>query len=319
MEIVVRLLGYSHWNPDTEVNIIIDPGGKLSQVDSLLGYKHLPGSYHVTLPTGLEFDITHGETTLRSTRASDTYLDETLRPEIWIFGGSFAHGWSIEDYETFPWLLQEQLPDFDVINFGVGGYGTIQGLLKLQQLFADGRRPHLIILAYSALHDERNTFMRSRIKEVASWNHLGKMNQPYARVSKDDELILRYREAKYRAVSLTRFLAVAHCLDLAINKIQHHLIDSHEVTRHILNQISELADTNDTSLVLANIYNGPDTVSLLDWATEIGLNNVDIAVDLKQEGMSNRPFDAHPSAQANRHYATKLYNYLTDQKIVSID
>lgn len=312
MEVAVRMLGYSPWNPDTRVNIQIEPGSQLFQKDSLLGYRHIAGSYHVTLPTGLEFDLTNDEATNRITRPTDSYLEDAPRPEVWIFGGSFVEGWSIEDYETFPWLLQERFSSVDIINFGVGGYGTVQTLLKLDQLLGEGRRPALVVVAYSALHDERNTLLRSRIKEVAAWNHLGEMGQPVARIAEDDSLSLRYEEIQYRTVPFVKYSALAHCVDLAINKIERRFVDSHAVTRKIIEKISQRGTENNFPVLLAHIYTGPESESLMEWARNQGLQTVDISVDLQVEGMSNRPFDAHPSAKANEIYAQVLGDFIAE-------
>ncbi|NND71799.1 MAG: SGNH/GDSL hydrolase family protein [Rhodothermales bacterium] len=316
MEIAVRLLGYSPWNPDTRVKIAVDPGGSLTQTDSLLGYRHLPGSYHIILPTGLEFDITHDEKSLRVTRPTDSYLEDQLRPELWIFGGSFTHGWSLNDHETFPWLVQEDVPDYNVINFGVGGYGTIQALLRIEDLLEQHRQPAVIVLAYSSLHDERNTFMRSRRKEVSAWNHLGSMRQPVAVLDDDGILSIKYEDVRYRAVPLTRYLAVSHVLDLAINKVEHRFVDSHEITRNILDRILKLAEAQEIPVVLAHIYTGPMSDSLMSWARDLGFSVVDISVDLRDEGMSNRPYDAHPSALANKHYSSTLLQHLKEEDLI---
>lgn len=316
MEIAVRLLGYSPWNPDTRVNIVVEPGGKFFAVDSLLGYKHIPGSYHVTLPTGLEFDITLDENTNRITRPTDSYLEDAPRPEAWIFGGSFVEGWSIENYDTFPWRLQDRFPSIDVVNFGVGGYGTIQTLLKLEQLLNQDRHPAFIVIAYSALHDERNTLLRSRIKEVSAWNHLGEMGQPAARLVGSDSLDIRYRKIEYRTVPLIRYSALAHCVDLAINKVERRFVNSHQITRTIIEKIAQLGADHDFPVILAHIYAGPDSASLMEWATNLGIHVVDISVDLKDDGMSNRPFDAHPSALANKFYAEELGKYIEELGLV---
>ena len=316
MEVVVRILGYSAWDPDTTVDIVVEPGGKLFEKDSLLGYRQIAGEYHVTLPTGHEFDFINNEETNRITRPSDSYLEEQPLPEVWIFGGSFVQGWSLNDFETFPWRIQDRFPDVDVINFGVGGYGTIQTLLKIDDLLSSNRKPELVVIAYSALHDERNTLLRSRIKEVSAWNHLGDMGQPTASVASNDSLEIVYRDIKYRTVPFIKYSALAHCVDLAINKIQNRFTDSHGVTRKILHAIYERGETHGFPVVLAHIYAGPDSPDLMEWARSTGFHVVDISVDLQEEGMSNRPRDAHPSALANKYYSESLGNFLVSEMLL---
>src|SRR3989442_4574849 len=33
-------------------------------------------------------------------------------------------------FRSYPWLLQEKFPNYDVVNFGVMGYGTVQSLIQ---------------------------------------------------------------------------------------------------------------------------------------------------------------------------------------------
>jgi len=35
--------------------------------------------------------------------------------------------------KTFPWLLQERFPQYEVVNFGLNGYSTVQSLIQLRE------------------------------------------------------------------------------------------------------------------------------------------------------------------------------------------
>jgi hypothetical protein len=87
----------------------------------------------VTLPGGYSFTVTHFPSKLRITHPLATYTDRRSKPEIWIMGCSFTHGWSLNDQDTYPWLLQARLPQYVVVNYGVEGYGTLHALLQLRE------------------------------------------------------------------------------------------------------------------------------------------------------------------------------------------
>ena len=158
-ELLARLYGIEPWDvPDLPIHVT--PGGRFYATHPKLGYTHLPGAFLVTLPDGYAFRVTHLPNTLRVTHPLPTAAPEHPKPEIWLFGCSFTHGWSLNDQETYPWRLQERFPASAVVNYGVGGYGTIHALLQLWAALHTRAPPVVAIYAYAGFHDERNTVLR---------------------------------------------------------------------------------------------------------------------------------------------------------------
>jgi hypothetical protein len=69
---------------------------------------------------------------------------------------------------------------------------------------------------------------------------------------------------------------------------------------------------NDIPFVVATLTSDSTTKEMLQFCRDQGILAVDISVDTRQPGMSNRPYDSHPSASANRVYAKKLGDFLTE-------
>jgi hypothetical protein len=69
------------------------------------------------------------------------------KPRIAIFGDSFTFGEEVSDDQTYAAGLQRELPDTELLNFGVHGYGQDQMLLYLQQ---EGVRyqPDVVVLGF---------------------------------------------------------------------------------------------------------------------------------------------------------------------------
>ncbi len=116
---VLRLNGYVPWNPRKEIDILVEPPKAVYGYDPFLGYVNNPGHFKITFPTGYSFEVTHQENGFRKTRSG--LLPQPTQGQIWIFGCSSTYGWSLNDSEAFAWLVQEKLPDYEVINFAGAG------------------------------------------------------------------------------------------------------------------------------------------------------------------------------------------------------
>jgi hypothetical protein len=77
------------------------------------------------------------------------------RPRILILGDSFTFGDQVSDNETYSHYLQEMLPNTEVINMGVHGYGHDQMLILFKE---EGIRyqPDIVILGFLPLDMSRN-------------------------------------------------------------------------------------------------------------------------------------------------------------------
>ena len=101
--------------------------GGLGQFDPVLGWTNRPGS---ASPDGaLHFNALG----LRGTRE---YAPETPAGVLRVVacGESFTLGDEVADGETWTARLEELLPGLEVLNLGVGGYGTDQALLRLRAM-----------------------------------------------------------------------------------------------------------------------------------------------------------------------------------------
>jgi hypothetical protein len=311
-EAIVRSKGYGPWRP-IDISIRVDPGGKFFRRHATLGYSHIPGRFRVTLGSGYAFDVTHGPDTLRITHPLDVPKQQR---EGWIFGCSFTHGWSLNDDETYPWLLQKPFPECEVVNFGVSGYGTIHSLLQFRSAL-EGKAPAIAVLAYSGLHDERNTFLRTRRKGIAPWNKLGPLEQPYARLNEEGGLQYSFANTEYLEFPFMRSSALAHFLEITYNQLEARWYRSHAVSEALIKDMAELAKKHGVTLVVANIYGSREDLyytglgrEILEFAEENGIPNVDMSVDLSLPQNKNLPHDGHPSAKANQQYANKLEAFL---------
>ena len=310
-ETLARLTGHHPW-VIKPVDIRVEPGGKFYQTNPTLGYRHLPGEFRVTLNGAYTFKATNLANTLRITHPLATYPAPEGKKEIWIFGDSVTYGWSVNDEETFPWLLRERFPDYEVVNFGVQGYSTLHALIQLREALQGGKKPKLVILNYASWDDSRNTFVRSRRKMLSIASYLGPVNQPYARLNGDGKLDIFMDAETFREFPLMRYSAFINALEESYDGYEERRAHSHEVTKAIVREISDLCRTNGIEMVVATLTSDPTSADMLLYCQREGIKTRNIWVDLSIKENSSLPYDTHPSARAHRQYADKLESYLRD-------
>ena len=314
VEVVLRAQGKRPWTP-VERQMTVEPGGKLYAPHERLGYGLYPGAYEVTLlGTGYTFHIAHDEHGRRRTSRPGDARITGARGEIWILGCSMTYGWSVDDEDSYPWVLQQSLPDYRVVNFGVNGFGTLHAWIQLQDALAGGRRPALAVLAYGSFHDERNTFVRVRRKTVVSARSFGPHVQPYARLDGDGELVVAMAEREYSPFPLQRYSALVHELERSYNRRELRASRGAEVSEAIVREVHALCRGNGVELVLAGIDRSERTREMRRFARAEGIPSVDLSLDLAHNRhLRNLPHDGHPNAAGHRLYAQKLLAFLEGQ------
>jgi len=305
-EILIRCRGEKP--AQTSLGFTVEPANAhLYRRDESLGYAHVPNQrISVTLPCDTHFTITTTRHGRRATRLA--VLDEAdALPEIWIFGCSFTLGWGLNDDQTFPWLLQQGLPEYNVENFGVSGYSTLQSLIQFEEQLAAGRRPALVVLAYASFHDERNTMGPFRRKAVGwAWQNWGEAAQPYATMDATGR-IARHRSESYLPwVPFTKLSALAEFLEwkvvFARERHAARTDHRHEISQRLVAEFAQLSRDHGASFVLAEILGGDDMVG---YCAQRGIRAGDISAPLGDPGMII-PCDVHPNAKANQIVAARL-------------
>ncbi len=113
------------------------------QYDPRLGWKPIADIALQFHGTNRAFSIVHNSRGFR-----DREHGAKTKPRIAFIGDSFVWGYDVEQRERFTDLLQAQLPQWDVLNFGVSGYGLDQTFLLLQDIF-DEYQPDVVFLLQS--------------------------------------------------------------------------------------------------------------------------------------------------------------------------
>jgi lysophospholipase L1-like esterase len=141
-ETAVRVL-FPHWVPRTARMTAF------WQYDPRYGWSHVPHTSGRFASLG--FDI-HVRINSRGFRGPD--VSYTRRPgsrRVVVLGDSHAWGFGVEEDRSFARLLEQQIPDLEVVNLGVSGYSTDQELLLYQD---EGRRYDTDVVMLVVAHND---------------------------------------------------------------------------------------------------------------------------------------------------------------------
>ncbi|MFC2061741.1 hypothetical protein ACFLUV_04445 [Elusimicrobiota bacterium] len=172
-----------------------------------------------------------------------TYSKPRDKTRILVLGDSLTFGEEVSDNETYPYYLQQILPNVEVINFGVNGYGHDQMLIYLK---TEGikYKPDIVILGFVGIDIERNQLeFRDYAKpkyELVN-NELILINVPVPPPPR----ILHQKRYKLKIVELMNilFLYRKYFIKVDINperrdiETMHHQVDEFYLTELILDEI----------------------------------------------------------------------------------
>jgi len=114
--------------------------------DTELGWAPAPGS-EFTVTAERPIHVKHNSLGLRDLEAG-----RSGKPRILFIGDSFVWGNDVEAEERFTELLRKAVPDYDIVNAGVSGYGTDQEYLWLKRLW-DRIQPVIVVLVFTVVND----------------------------------------------------------------------------------------------------------------------------------------------------------------------
>lgn len=102
-------------------------------------------------------------------RRFDPAENASAAHKIYIFGDSFSQGYGVDDFSTYSHFLNLKLGGV-VSNFGVGGYGAYQSLLRMRQVLSDPDkvRPKLVIYSLIQHHSSRDAALLNWILSLST-------------------------------------------------------------------------------------------------------------------------------------------------------
>lgn len=218
--------------------------------DSELSWKNKPGTYNIPAHSpnsqGVTFTFLSGG---RRITGEENFHN---RRELTIVGGSFTMGYGLSDHETYPWKLQSQFPDIQVVNYGTSAYGTYQSLLTLERIFSNSSSPQIVLYGFIEHHESRNVATPGWLK-ILTEHSGGKYDfgVPYATIDNKGNL-LKHPFESYPRWPLRESLATVNFVqDLYIKfKNRNRSLQKKDVTEKLLLEMKKLCQENSAKLVV---------------------------------------------------------------------
>ncbi len=315
-EIVLRIMGYRPFQ-QIEYQIESTPANCLI-AHTKLGFALRPGKFEVIINKGLHYSVTHGRDSLRKTNLGS--LNIANPDSIYFFGCSYTYGMGLSDSLVFPFLVGQEMPKSYIKNFGVPGYGTVQSLLQLRRLIDSGEIPDIAIINYADFHDDRNAlssryrrdlymgYQRSN-QTVGTLMQEGKI--PYL-TQNSGEYVIDYCswENLYRHWKYRETFAIMNFLQDWSDDRQLRSINKESRTLFLFSALKDLCEQEEIRLIVTGLTPSDETKKLLIELNKLGIETLDVSVDLALDQYRNAPYDDHPNELAHAVFAKKITAYL---------
>jgi len=267
--------------------------------DSDLGWAPIPNSAS-SVTTARTIHAQHNSLGFR-----DIELKRDGRPTMLFVGDSFVWGVDAEADERFTDILRNRIPDYNLVNAGVSGYGTDQEYLLLRKLWPT-IQPKVLVLVFCAENDRLDNGTNIRYDGY---------QKPYFATAADGTLELRgqpvpkSRQLYIKENWLVRQLWLARLVAFAYVEISHKQLFVPDPTERIVSKTHQLAETGGAKLVVGLQARDDKLIQLLQ-AEQIPFVIFDGA-----EAYPAR-FGAHWTPNGQRLVADRLFHLLSEQGLL---
>ncbi len=152
---------------------------RMFEPDPTLGWKFIPnGKWKIVYPGGIRNVIE-----INSMGFRDHTPQSDQKRKLLVLGDSFVSNVSVKDKEVFTELMEDQLKNYEVLNFGVVGYGQVQEYLLLQKWIKEIKPDVVLLIIY---------FGNDFIDNIgAYWG----ISRPYASLEGPDSVLVIHPES----------------------------------------------------------------------------------------------------------------------------
>jgi hypothetical protein len=278
----------------------------IHESDSVLGWRNKPGEYLFsrTDSSGNFVKMSFESDGSRATGISR----QAGKCKLVVLGCSLTQGWPISDSETYAWKLQTRLPDWEVYNYGTGGYGTYQSLLVLEGLLArPGPPPKIVIYGFASFHEDRNVAAWYWLKLLSKFSHRGHVGVPYCDLDPATNGLRRHPPETYPTWPLKRYLATVVVAEEAFAGFQSHrrMLQRRAVTQQLLLEMSRVCRERGVRFLVASLVQEPGSTDYRGFLHQHQIPDVDCL----HSGYGTPEFtagDGHPNELMNAFWADRI-------------
>jgi hypothetical protein len=267
--------------------------------DPVLGWSNKPGSYDFLLVgRGPRVRMSYGPGGVRDSGTPPA----TPRAQVALLGGSFTQGWALSDPDTLGAKLQRALPRVEIRNYGTGGYGTHQSLLRMEKLLAEPDAPDFFVYGFAELHETRNVATAGWLEGLARASRSGLTAVPFASLDASGRLVRHPPESWPRWPLRERLAVSAFAERTSVQlRARGRETQARPVTRELLLAMRDTARDNSTGLLVALLSAPTALDDHRGFLQRERVDSVDCAVTLTPELIV--PGDGHPNAKVTSRWS----------------
>ena len=315
-EVATRVLGFKPWAPWIKDSMFINDVPIMTEKHPVRGWTNKPGEYvYGAYEVGGDpVIVTNLPDNSRRTN------DRPHRPEraamtLVFAGGSNTFGTAISDHETYAWQVQEKFPDFDVYNFAVAGYGTLQSLLTLQEKLPGIPGKKIVIYGFIGHHPQRNVVDSGWVKMLAVPGKAGQL-PPYATINEDGDLEI-HPVSFFTPWPLKDKLAIVNTAETAYIELQTRAREQQKyaVTEKLVLEMQHLAKSGGAEFVVIFLKQQGGSAAMAEafagFLDSNGVNSIDCSPGEYTDDMIVK-IDGHPNGKVHSIWANCSADYLRD-------
>ena len=303
LEIGLRVLGFKPWKyikRDLDEPIT-------NQYDSKIGWKPKEGVY--TFPPFSQNGKHTKFTVLKDGSRFSGKIKNNFEGEAALIGGSFTQGWAVDDKETFSWFLQKKLKKIKIKNYGVGGYGTYQSFLLLEDLLKKENKIKIVIYFYINAHNSRNVGDASWLSHLSKYSRRGHLFLPYATLNSNGDLV-RKKPLKYLKLPFREYSSLITRLEKKIMRIKLYSKnkDKTKITQKIILEMKKISEKNGSKFIFVNLDSFKDNlISYIEFSKKNNITFIDCGYEnaTDEHRVKN---DGHPNYKLHKIYADCIYD-----------
>jgi len=284
----------------------------MNEYDPTLGWRSKKGSFRVP-PYDTSGDETHYsflQGGLRKTSEGQVDVRDA-RPKFIAVGCSFTEGWAISDEETFAWKLQEEFPDYEVLNYGTAGYGTYQSLLMLEQVLPKLAHPRTVLYGFSDKHEDRNVAAAAWVRKLSSYSKRAHLFVPYVSLDINGQIIRHMPEA-YPVFPLREYSSVLNLAESAYAELRAkgRTTQKREATQQLILQMRELTQSQGVEFVVVFLVVDEEAKAHYQrFLTENHITTIDCSRPLSKDMTVSG--EGHPNGKMNSLWAACIGDSLS--------
>jgi hypothetical protein len=315
-ESMLRIFGYHPWMPVyIEDEVIYKPYSPFYQ-DTLLGYRMHKGNFYITYNNEFTFFITINDHGYRITKLDS--INFRNKKKICFLGDSFTLGSGLNDNETYPYIIQDSLFGYNVMNYAIPGYGVAN---IFNQIMYEVPPDSGDILIYAYFNQHNNRYERKVLKMLyAQPKLMGSMGYIVFSNDKEGRLIAEFQPYNYKMYLLSPYSSIINLLEDGKNILLDRSanLKSQSFAFEAIKRIDIACRKRGATFILAGIQRGDGTEKMLDFCKSNDILNVDIAVDLNDNTYNQMPYDNHPNAFSNKIFAQRIMDFLKKKRLIDI-